>query len=64
MRQVTVTAGFSVIRVEVTDRSGLKVPELRPTGPDEEGDQGLVLVVALAALWGFRQRGQRTVRHG
>jgi len=50
-----------VVRVEVTDRSGPGVPELRAAGSDAEGGRGLGLVAALAARWGWRRRGGRTV---
>jgi anti-sigma regulatory factor (Ser/Thr protein kinase) len=58
---VAVTAGVGMVRVEVTDRSGSGVPELRPVGRDAEGGRGLRLVAALAARWGWRRRGGRTV---
>ena len=58
---VTVTACAGVVRVEVTDRSGPGVPELRPAGDDAEGGRGLGLVAGLAARWGWRRRGGRTV---
>ena len=58
---VTVRAGDGVIRVEVTDRGGPGVPELRPSGRDAEGGRGLQLVAGLAARWGWRQCGGRTV---
>ena len=54
---VAVTAGDGVVRVEVTDRSGPGVPELRPADGDAEGGRGLGLVagagraVGLAAAW-------------
>jgi len=56
---VKVTGG--VVRVEVTDRSGPRVPELTSAGQDEEGGRGLELVVGLATRWGWRRRGGRTV---
>lgn len=66
---VTVTARADAVRVEVADRSGRGVPELRPAGRDAEGGRGLGLVAELAARWGWRRRGARTVtwfelRHG
>jgi anti-sigma regulatory factor (Ser/Thr protein kinase) len=66
---VTVTACAGVVRVEVTDRSGPGVPELRPAGGDAEGGRGLGLVAGLAARWGWRRHDGRTVtwfelRHG
>ena len=58
---VTVTACVGVVRVEVTDRSGPGAPELRPARDDAEGGRGLGLVAGLAARWGWRRRGGRTV---
>jgi anti-sigma regulatory factor (Ser/Thr protein kinase) len=58
---VAVRAGDGVVRVEVADRSGPGVPELRPAGHGAEGGRGLRLVAGLAARWGWRQRGGRTV---
>jgi anti-sigma regulatory factor (Ser/Thr protein kinase) len=59
---VTVTARTGAVRVEVADRSGPGVPELRrPAGADAEDGRGLVLVAELAARWGWRRRGARTV---
>jgi anti-sigma regulatory factor (Ser/Thr protein kinase) len=65
---VAVTDRGSIVRVEVTDRSGPGVPQLRPADRDAEGGRGLGLVAGLAA-WGWRRRGVRTVtwfelRHG
>jgi len=66
---VAVRTGDGVVRVEVTDRSGLGVPKLCPAGRDAEGGRGLQLVAALAARWGWRRRGGQMVtwfelRHG
>jgi serine/threonine-protein kinase RsbW len=66
---VTVKTCTGVVRVEVTDRSGPGVPELRSVSDDAEGGRGLGLVAGLAARWGWRRRGGRTVtwfelRHG
>jgi serine/threonine-protein kinase RsbW len=58
---VAVRAGDGLVRVEVTDRSGPGVPELSCAGRDAEGGRGLQLVAGLAARWGWRQRGGRTV---
>jgi len=58
---VAVRAGDGIVRVEVTDRAGLGTPELRPAGRDAEGGRGLQLVAGLAARWGWRRRGGRTV---
>jgi anti-sigma regulatory factor (Ser/Thr protein kinase) len=58
---VTVTAIGGVVRVEVTGRSGLGVPRLRVPDGDAEDGRGLGLVEALAARWGWRRCGGRTV---
>jgi anti-sigma regulatory factor (Ser/Thr protein kinase) len=66
---ITVTAGGGIVRVEVTDRSGPGVPELRPSGREAEAGRGLLLVEGLAAQWGWQRLGEHTVtwfalRHG
>jgi anti-sigma regulatory factor (Ser/Thr protein kinase) len=61
MVTVTVTACPGIVRVEVADLSGPGVPELRAVGAEAEGGRGLGLVAALAARWGWRRRGGRTV---
>lgn len=58
---VTVRAGGGVVRVEVTDWGGRGVPGLRSARCDAEGGRGFQLVEGLAARWGWRQRGGRTV---
>ncbi len=58
---VAVRAGDGVVRVEVADRSGPRVPELRPADHAAEGGRGLRLVAGLAARWGWRRRGGQTV---
>jgi anti-sigma regulatory factor (Ser/Thr protein kinase) len=58
---VAVRAGDGIIRVEVIDRAGPGTPELRPASCDAEGGRGLQLVAGLAARWGWRRRGGRTV---
>jgi hypothetical protein len=45
----------------VTDRGGPKVPGPCSAGGDAEGGRGLQLVAGLAARWGWRQAGGRTV---
>ncbi len=65
---VAVRAAGGVVRVEVTDRGGSGVPQLRACGGEAEDGRGLGLVAGLAARWG-RRRGGRTVtwfglRHG
>ena len=55
--------------IAVTDRGGPGVPQRCLVGRDMEGGRGLQLVAALAARWGWRRRGGRTVtwfelRHG
>ncbi len=61
MVTVAVSIGDGLIRVEVTDRSCPGAPELCPAGRDAEGGRGLQLVAGLAARWGWRQHGERTV---
>jgi anti-sigma regulatory factor (Ser/Thr protein kinase) len=58
---VAVISGDGIVRVEVTDRAGPGTPELRPAGRDAEGGRGLQLVAGLAARWGWRRRGGRTM---
>jgi anti-sigma regulatory factor (Ser/Thr protein kinase) len=58
---VTVTARAGAVRVEVADRSGPGVPELRAASKDAEDGRGLGLVARLAVRWGWRRRGGRTV---
>jgi anti-sigma regulatory factor (Ser/Thr protein kinase) len=58
---VAVIVGDGVVRVEVTDRAGPGMPELRPAGGDAEGGRGLQLIAGLAARWGWRRRGGRLV---
>ena len=58
---VAVIAGDSIVRVEVTDRAGPGTPDLRPADHDAEVGRGLQLVAGLAARWGWRRRGGRTV---
>lgn len=58
---VTVTARVGAVRVEVADRSGPGVPQLRPADHDAEDGRGLGLVARLATRWGWRRRGGRTV---
>ena len=55
------TARADAVRVEVADRSGPGVPELSPAGDDAEDGRGLGIVAGLAARWGWRRRGGRTV---
>jgi anti-sigma regulatory factor (Ser/Thr protein kinase) len=58
---VAVRAGGGVVRVEVADRGGPGAPRLRPGDRDAEGGRGLRLVAGMAARWGWRRRGRRTV---
>ena len=58
---VAVRAWDGVVRVEVTDRGGPGVPELRRADRGAEDGRGLGLVAALTARWGWRRRGRRTV---
>jgi anti-sigma regulatory factor (Ser/Thr protein kinase) len=58
---VAVKTTDDVVRVEVTDLSGPGVPQRRPSGNQAEVGRGLHLVARLAARWGWRRRGGRTV---
>ena len=58
---VAVSARDGLVRAEVTDRSGPGVPELYRSSRDAEGGRGLQMVAGLAARWGWRRRGGRTV---
>jgi anti-sigma regulatory factor (Ser/Thr protein kinase) len=58
---IAVTAADGIVRVEVADRSGLGVPQPGPAERDAESGRGLRLVEGLAARWGWRRRGGRTV---
>jgi anti-sigma regulatory factor (Ser/Thr protein kinase) len=58
---IAVRAAGGVVRVEVTDRGGRGVPQLRACGGEAEGGRGLRLVAGLAARWGWRRRGGRVV---
>ncbi len=58
---VAVKTANDVIRVEVIDLSGPGLPEPRRAASDAEDGRGLQLVARLAARWGWRRRGGRTV---
>ena len=58
---VTVTAGGGLVLVEVANRSGPGVPQLRLDDGDTEGGRGLRLVAGLAERWGWRRSSGRTV---
>jgi hypothetical protein len=47
--------------VEVADRGGPGVPELRQADRVAEDGRGLGLVARLAARWGWRRRGRQMV---
>jgi anti-sigma regulatory factor (Ser/Thr protein kinase) len=57
MVTVTVTSRAGAVRVEVADRGGPGVPEVRPASADAEDGRGLGLVARLATRWGWRRRG-------
>jgi anti-sigma regulatory factor (Ser/Thr protein kinase) len=66
---VAVVARDGVVRVEVADRTGTGVPELRPADGEAEGGRGLQLVERLSTRWGWRRDSGQTVtwfelRHG
>ncbi|MFF1394129.1 ATP-binding protein [Streptomyces sp. NPDC058287] len=50
--RVTLLVTHGVIRIEVTDTRGERVPELRHPGDEEEAGRGLQLVEAMASRWG------------
>lgn len=58
---VTVAVGEQVVRVEVADRIGARVPVLpsavAPADGEAEGNRGLWLVDALAVRWGYERGG-------
>jgi anti-sigma regulatory factor (Ser/Thr protein kinase) len=58
---VAVRVSGGLVRVEVTDRSGAGAPKAGPPARDGEGGRGLAIVACLAARWGWRRRGGRTV---
>jgi anti-sigma regulatory factor (Ser/Thr protein kinase) len=58
---VTVTSRAGAVRVEVADRCGPGVPQLRLADRDAEDGRGLGLVARLAARWGWRRRGGQMV---
>jgi len=58
---VAVRGAGGVVRVEVTDRGGRGVPQLRACGGEAEGGRSLRQVAGLATSWGWRRRGGRTV---
>ncbi|MEU5025526.1 ATP-binding protein [Streptomyces milbemycinicus] len=50
---LTLDEAAGILRIEVTDTRGEKLPVLQPTPPpDRESGRGLLLVVALADRWG------------
>ena len=58
---VAVAARDGVVRVEVADRSGPGVPELRSADGEAEGSRGLQLVEWLSARWGWYRHSGQTV---
>jgi len=58
---VTVRAAGGVVRVEVTDRGGSGVPQLRHPGGEAEDGRVVGLVPGLAARRDWRRSGGRTV---
>ncbi|WP_327234070.1 ATP-binding protein [Streptomyces sp. NBC_01317] len=49
-------AGSTAIRIEVTDTRTERIPALASPAPDAEAGRGLLLVAALATLWGTTSR--------
>lgn len=59
---VAVAAWDGVVWVEVADRGGPGVPQLRPADGEAEGGRGLQLVERLSARWDwYRDSGQTVV---
>ncbi|MFI0188568.1 ATP-binding protein [Streptomyces sp. NPDC017082] len=50
--RLTLYAAGDVLRIEVTDTRGDRLPRRGPGGPDADGGRGLLLVDALALRWG------------
>jgi two-component sensor histidine kinase len=66
---VAVAAGDGVVVVEVADRNGVGVPELRRADGEANCGRGLQIVERLSARWGWhRDQGQTVtwfeLRHG
>jgi anti-sigma regulatory factor (Ser/Thr protein kinase) len=66
---VAVADRDGVVRVEITDRSGPGVPQLRPADGEAEAGRGLQLVERLSARWDWHRDCGQTVtwfelRHG
>ena len=66
---MAVAAGDGVVVVEVADRNGAGVPDLRRADDEADGGRGLQIVERLSARWGWhRDRGQTVtwfeLRHG
>jgi anti-sigma regulatory factor (Ser/Thr protein kinase) len=58
---VAVAARDGIVRVEVADRSGPGVPQLRPADGEAEAGRGLQLVQRLSARWGWHRDPGQTV---
>ncbi|MGW6714585.1 ATP-binding protein [Streptomyces globisporus] len=50
--RITLSVYDDVLRIEVADTRGDRIPERRDPDADSEGGRGLLLVEALSARWG------------
>ncbi|WP_327415702.1 ATP-binding protein [Streptomyces sp. NBC_01233] len=53
--RIALTLADGVLRIEVADTRGDRVPRIRDAEGDAEGGRGLMLVEALADRWGVRE---------
>ncbi|MFI1397573.1 ATP-binding protein [Streptomyces sp. NPDC020681] len=54
--ELRLTLAADTLRIEVSDARGDREPEPRPPAADSETGRGLLLVEALAASWGTKDR--------
>ncbi|GAB2795716.1 hypothetical protein GCM10027073_29620 [Streptomyces chlorus] len=61
---VVVGFGDDLVRIEVVDQGGHRVPHLCDTTSQEEGGRGLQMIVACAKEWGGEELARRALRVG
>ncbi|QKW54378.1 ATP-binding protein [Streptomyces buecherae] len=54
--RVQLTLTEAVLRIAVSDPKGERLPRTRQPGPEDKFGRGLLIVDALAARWGVRER--------
>ncbi|MFE6779572.1 ATP-binding protein [Streptomyces sp. NPDC057702] len=54
--RVQLTLSRAALRVAVSDPKGERLPRTREPGPDDKFGRGLLIVDAVAARWGVRER--------